>query len=411
MAQPHLYGLIAGEVSGDTLGAGLMKAILRHDPEAKFIGIGGPKMIAQGLDSPFKMEELSVMGIFEVLSHAVPILRIRSKITKLLLKERPLIFIGIDSPDFNLTVERRLKAAGIPTVHYVSPSVWAWREGRMEKIKRSCDEVLALLPFEKDFYDRHDMPCTYVGHTLAAQIPLEIDQNLARERCGLYKNCVEVIEGKVLAVLPGSRRGIIKRMLPLYAKTARLLREKIKDLTFISVAPNHDIAVLIKDIWLEHAPEISLTVFVGKGQDVIASADVCLLTCGTIAFETMLKLQETNYVKMKGYAVSDFWHGPLAQVDEGTFVILYAPEGPVFENCKEMLAKLDEIGAEVVLVSDNEDIVAGRPFSFLVPKLGCDCVSPFLFAVFAQMFACKLTTVKGRNPDAPRNLNKVTITK
>ena len=148
MAQPHLYGLIAGEVSGDTLGAGLMKAILRHDPEAKFIGIGGPKMIAQGLDSPFKMEELSVMGIFEVLSHAVPILRIRSKITKLLLKERPLIFIGIDSPDFNLTVERRLKAAGIPTVHYVSPSVWAWREGRMEKIKRSCDEVLALLPFE-----------------------------------------------------------------------------------------------------------------------------------------------------------------------------------------------------------------------------------------------------------------------
>ena len=134
-------------------------------------------------------------------------------------------------------------------------------------------------------------------------------------------------------------------------------------------------------------------------------------TSMAIAFETMLKLQETNYVKMKGYAVSDFWHGPLAQVDEGTFVILYAPEGPVFENCKEMLAKLDEIGAEVVLVSDNEDIVAGRPFSFLVPKLGCDCVSPFLFAVFAQMFACKLTTVKGRNPDAPRNLNKVTITK
>ena len=134
-------------------------------------------------------------------------------------------------------------------------------------------------------------------------------------------------------------------------------------------------------------------------------------TSMAIAFETMLKLQETNYVKMKGYAVSDFWHGPLAQVDEGTFVILYAPEGPVFENCKEMLAKLDDIGAEVILVSDNEEIVAGRPFSFLVPKLGCDCVSPFLFAVFAQMFACKLTAVKGRNPDAPRNLNKVTITK
>ncbi len=130
-----------------------------------------------------------------------------------------------------------------------------------------------------------------------------------------------------------------------------------------------------------------------------------------IAFETMLKLQETNYVKMKGYAVSDFWHGPLAQVEEGTFVILYAPEGPVFDNCKEMLAKLDDIGAEVVLVSDNEELVSGRPCAFLVPKLGSDSVSPFLFAVFAQMFACRLTAVKGRNPDAPRNLNKVTITK
>lgn len=130
-----------------------------------------------------------------------------------------------------------------------------------------------------------------------------------------------------------------------------------------------------------------------------------------IAYETMLKLQETNYVKMKGYAVSDFWHGPLAQVDEGTFVILYASEGPVFENCKEMLAKLDSIGAEVILVSDNEEIVANRPLAIKIPKLGSDAVSPFLFAVFAQMFACKLTAVKGRNPDAPRNLNKVTITK
>jgi len=130
-----------------------------------------------------------------------------------------------------------------------------------------------------------------------------------------------------------------------------------------------------------------------------------------VAFETMLKLQETNYVKMKGYAVSDFWHGPLAQVDEGTVVILYAAEGVVFDNCKEMLVKLDSIGAEVILVSDNDEILANRPLAIKLPKMGNDCVSPFLFAVFAQMFACKLTAVKGRNPDAPRNLNKVTITK
>ena len=130
-----------------------------------------------------------------------------------------------------------------------------------------------------------------------------------------------------------------------------------------------------------------------------------------IALETMLKLQETNYVKMKGYAVSDFWHGPLAQVDKDTPVILYAAKGPVFDNCKEMLAKLDDIGAEVILVSDDSDLVAGRKLAFKVPDLGCDCVAPFMFAIFAQMFACRLTAVKGRNPDAPRNLNKVTITK
>lgn len=285
---PHLYALIAGEVSGDTLGAGLMKAILRHDPEAKFIGIGGPKMIQCGLVSYFNMDELSVMGIFEVVAHAVPILKIRSAITKILLKERPCILIGIDSPDFNLTVERALKQAGIKTIHYVSPSVWAWREKRIVKIKASCDEVLALLPFEKEFYDRHEMPCTYVGHTLANSIAVNIDQSLARERSGLYKNCVDGVPGKVLAILPGSRKGIIGRMLPIYARTAALLHEKIKDLTFISIAPNRDIALLIKDIWLENCPQLSLTVFVGNTQDVIASADACLLTCGTIAFEAML---------------------------------------------------------------------------------------------------------------------------
>lgn len=288
LTNPHLYAIIAGEVSGDTLGAGLMKAIKRYDPQAKFIGIGGAKMAKCGMVSAFKMEELSVMGVFEVAAHLIPILRIRSQITKLLLEAKPCVMIGIDSPDFNLYVEGKLKKAGIKTIHYVSPSVWAWREKRIEKIKASCDEVLALLPFEKDFYDQHEMPCTYVGHTLANSIPLIIDQDVARERCGLYKHCVDTVDGKVLAILPGSRRGVISRMMPIYARTAKLLHEKIPDLTFISVAPDRNIALLIKDLWLEQAPQISLTVFVGNTRDVIASADACLLTCGTIAFEAML---------------------------------------------------------------------------------------------------------------------------
>lgn len=285
---PHLYAIIAGEVSGDTLGAGLMKAILRHDPKAQFIGIGGAKMCKCGMVSSFKMEELSVMGIFEVAAHLVPILKIRSKITKILLEARPCVMIGIDSPDFNLHVETKLREAGIKTIHYVSPSVWAWREGRMKTIRAACDEVLALLPFEKEYFDKQEMPCTYVGHTLANSIPVDVDQSVARERIGLYKNAVEPIEGKVLAILPGSRRGVISRMLPIYIKAARIIREHMKDVTFISVAPTYEIAVFIKDLWLAHCPEFSLTVFVDNSQDAIASADACLLSSGTVAFEAML---------------------------------------------------------------------------------------------------------------------------
>lgn len=300
---PHLYALIAGELSGDTLGAGLMKAILRHDPQAQFIGIGGPKMCKCGLNSAFRMEELSVMGIFEVIKHLRPILKIRKDITKLLLQARPCVMVGIDSPDFNLAVEAKLKAAGIKTIHYVSPSVWAWREGRMKKIRAACDEVLALLPFEKEFYDKEGMPCTYVGHSLANSIPLEINQKAARERIALAKNCVDGLGSKVMAILPGSRRGIITRMLPIYARTARILREQLDDLTFIAAAPNRDKALLIKDLWLQQVPDLSLTVFVGNGQDVIASADMCLVTSGTVAFETML-LKRPMVVAYKVSAVS-----------------------------------------------------------------------------------------------------------
>lgn len=300
---PHLYALIAGELSGDTLGAGLMKAILRHDPQAQFIGIGGPKMIKGGLVSSFNMDELSVMGIFEVVKHLRPILKIRSAITKQLLQARPCVMIGIDSPDFNLYVEAKLKATGIKTIHYVSPSVWAWREGRMKKIRAACDEVLALLPFEKEFYDRVNMPCTYVGHSLANSIPLEINQKAARERIALAKNCVDGLSSKVMAILPGSRKGIITRMLPIYARTARILKEQMPELTFIAVAPNRDKALLMKDLWLQYVPELSITIFVGNNQDVIASADVCLVTSGTVAFETML-LKRPMVVAYKVSAVS-----------------------------------------------------------------------------------------------------------
>lgn len=284
----HLYAITAGEISGDILGAGLIEAIKRIDPKARFIGIGGPRMIRAGLESSFDISALSVMGITEVLKHLLPILRIRRKIGSIIISKCPCVMIGIDSPDFNLSLERRIRSAGIPTVHYVSPSVWAWREGRLKKIKASCNEVLCLLKFEKDYYDEHDMQATYVGHTLANSIPLETDAVTARERIDLYRTCVEQVKGKIMGILPGSRRSVIEHMLPVYAQAARLIKKELPDLVFITTVPNYDLASAVKDLWLEHCPDLSLTVYVGCTRDVIASCDALLLTSGTVALETML---------------------------------------------------------------------------------------------------------------------------
>lgn len=286
----HVYALVAGESSGDTLGAGLIRAIRRKDPKASFIGIGGPAMQAEGLHSLFDMDELSVMGFGEVVAHLVPILRIRHNLIKALLQVRPRVVIGIDSPDFNFRVERKLKEAGIPAIHYVSPSVWAWREGRLKTVRASCDEVLALLPFEKEFYDKVHFPCTYVGHTLANAIPLQVDTQKAREELNLAHDCVDVIKptSKIMGVLPGSRKGELKRMVPIFARTARLVRQKLPDTVFISVAVSKERAYMLKDLWLEVAPDIPLTIFVQKSRETIACCDAVLLTCGTVALETML---------------------------------------------------------------------------------------------------------------------------
>ncbi len=285
---PHLYALVAGEISGDTLGAGLMLAIRRQDPQAVFIGIGGPRMCRLGLRSQARMSDLSVMGITEVARQLLPILKIRRQTARSILNSRPCVMVGIDSPDFNLTLERKVRAAGIPTVHYVSPSVWAWREGRMKKIRASCDLVLSLLEFEKKFYDAQHMPCVYVGHTLANAIPLDIDYEKCRERIDLYRNSVEKVGAHVMGILPGSRAGVIARMLPYYARAARLVKQHYPDAVFVSSVPTRELALLVKDVWLENSPDLSLTVYEGCTRDVIASCTAVLLTSGTVALETML---------------------------------------------------------------------------------------------------------------------------
>lgn len=379
-ANPHLYALIAGEPSGDTLGAGLMMAIKRRDPLAKFIGIGGPKMIHQGMHSSAQMEDLAVMGLTEVLLKLAKILKIRKRAVKNIVEAKPCVFIGIDLPDFNLYVEQKVKQAGIPTVHYVSPSVWAWREKRVEKIKAACDEMLALLPFEKSWYAHRNVRCTYVGHTLANSIPVDISQAQCRERINLYESSVEPVRAKVMGILPGSRKGVITRMLPVYAHAARLVKRKLKDIVFICTVPNDDLANLVKDLWLEVAPDLSLTVYVGSTQDVIASCDAVLLTCGTIALETML-LKTPFAVAYKVSPISAFIARRLLKVNVYSLPNLIAGRKIVKEFIQEECTSTN-LADEMLMLLNYDNILMKKEFSDIHKSMRCNSDELACDAVF-----------------------------
>ena len=217
MSVPLRVGLVAGEASGDTLGADLIHALRRLAPDARFFGVAGPKMQAAGCEAWEPAESFAVMGLFEVLRDLPRLLRLLARIRRMFLKARPDVFVGIDAPDTNLRLARRLHDAGIPTVQYVSPQVWAWRQGRARSIAESVDLVLCLLPFEKRFYDEHGMRAEFVGHPLADAIPLTVDRAAARRTLGLDP------DAQVVALLPGSRRGEVARLAEDFAATARWL--------------------------------------------------------------------------------------------------------------------------------------------------------------------------------------------
>ncbi|MEL0027092.1 MAG: lipid-A-disaccharide synthase, partial [Perlucidibaca sp.] len=233
-ARGPVFGIVAGEVSGDTLGAGLIRALRQHYPDARFIGIAGPQMLAEGAETLVPMERLSVMGLVEVLGRIRELFQVRDQLIARLQDERIDAFIGIDAPDFNLRIAARLKQAGIPTVHYVSPSVWAWRQGRVKGIRASVDLMLCLLPFEKAFYDKHGVRAVFVGHPLADSLPLQPETAQARAQLALLP------EDHCVALLPGSRRGEVASLLPLLLETAERLQRQLPGLRFLIPAINQD---------------------------------------------------------------------------------------------------------------------------------------------------------------------------
>jgi lipid-A-disaccharide synthase len=356
---PLRVGLVAGEASGDTLGADLIHALRRHAPDTQFFGVAGPKMQSAGCESWEPAESLAVMGLFDVLRDLPRLVRLLARIKRMFLTARPDVFIGIDAPDTNLRLARGLHAAGIPTVQYVSPQVWAWRQGRARNIRESVDLVLCLLPFEKRFYDEHGIRAEFVGHPLADAIPEIIDRAAARRTLGLG------VGASVVALLPGSRRGEVARLAADFAATARWLAAQRPDLEFIAPMASAATRQIFSEVLKRDAPAVDVRLIDGQATTALSAADVVLVASGTASLEAALCKRPMVVVYRLG-ALSGWMIMKLNLVKSKFFAQpnLLADRRVVGEYFQNQIVP-ESIGAELLMWLDDTDrrVALEREFS------------------------------------------------
>ena len=354
MGSPVRIAMVAGEASGDLLASHLMAALKAKLPDAVFYGIGGPKMQALGFDAWWPMEKLAVMGYVDALKHYREISGIRRQLKKRLLDIRPDIFIGVDAPDFNLGLETDLKSAGVKTIHYVSPSIWAWRGGRIKKIARAVDRVLALFPMEPPLYEKERIPVTYVGHPLADIIPLVTNMRAVREKLSMPK------EVPVFAMLPGSRKGELEMMADTFVQTAKIIRERfLPNALFIVPLTTRETRLQFEmAIYQQQAGDVPFRLLFGHAQDALGAADVSLVASGTATLEAALikrpmvityKIAKLSYWIMKRMAYQAFVGLPNILAGRSVVPEILQDEATP-ENLAEALVKLyeDKENAEAV---------------------------------------------------------------
>lgn len=362
--------LVAGEVSGDILGAGLIRSLKSKYPNARFIGIAGERMLAEGCETLVDMEEIAVMGLAEVVKHLPRLLKIRHRTVETMLRERPDIFIGIDAPDFNLYVEGKLKAQGIKTVHYVSPSVWAWRQNRIHKIAAATDLVLAFLPFEKAFYDRFNVPCRFIGHTMADAISLKPNRTDACRILNIEEN------QRYMAILPGSRQAEVEFLAEPFLQAALLLKEKYPELQFLVPLINPKRRRQFEDIKARIVPDLDMILLDGNARQAMIAAEATLLASGTAALECMLckspmvvgyRMKPLTYVLAKRLVKTKYISLPNLLADEMLVPEMIQEDCTAEKLAKKLLPYLDRSETAV----QNRHVLIQR-FTDLHQQIQCD---------------------------------------